>query len=157
MRILVVSDSHGDVHMLRRVIAHQRKAEVVIHLGDGEDDLFQIKPQFPEKMFLQVRGNCDWGSELPSAEEFMVNGVRIFYTHGHVYNAKMTDYDMIYAANLRKANILLYGHTHWAREYYTDGLYVLNPGSVKGYGGSFGTIEITDKGILTNIISTDCV
>ena len=157
MRILVVSDSHGDVHMLRKVIAHQRKAEIVIHLGDGENDLLEIKPHFPEKMFLQVRGNCDFGSRQPVGETFLVSGVRIFYTHGHIYSVKQRDDEILAAAHARKADILLYGHTHRAEERYQDGMYIVNPGSVRGYGGSFAVIEITDRGILTNIIRTDCV
>ena len=65
MRILVVSDSHGSAYGLRRAIMAQPKAEVVIHLGDGEDDVARVKNLFPEKMFLSVKGNCDLGSQLP--------------------------------------------------------------------------------------------
>ena len=65
MRILVVSDSHGNDGNLRRAILAQPKAEVVIHLGDGEEELLRAKRSFPEKMFLAVRGNCDWGSACP--------------------------------------------------------------------------------------------
>ena len=39
MRILVVSDSHGNDANLRRAILAQPTAEVVIHLGDGEEEL----------------------------------------------------------------------------------------------------------------------
>ena len=63
MRILVVSDTHGNDSSLRRAILAQPKAEVVIHLGDGEEELLRAKRAFPEKMFLAVRGNCDLGSD----------------------------------------------------------------------------------------------
>ena len=43
MRILVVSDSHGNDGNLRRAILAQPKAEVVIHLGDGEEELLRAK------------------------------------------------------------------------------------------------------------------
>ena len=43
MRILVVSDSHGNDSSLRRAILAQPKAEVVIHLGDGEEELLRAK------------------------------------------------------------------------------------------------------------------
>ena len=59
MRILVVSDTHGNDSSLRRAILAQPKAEVVIHLGDGEEEVQRARGSFPEKMFLQVRGNCD--------------------------------------------------------------------------------------------------
>ena len=34
-----------------------------------------------------------------------------------------------------------------------DGMYVMNPGSCHGYGATYGIIDISDKGILTNIAS----
>ena len=74
MRILVVSDTHGNDAGLRRALLAQPKAEVVIHLGDGEDELQRAKRSFPEKMFLAVRGNCDMASSLPPEGE---------YTRGH--------------------------------------------------------------------------
>ena len=52
MRILVVSDTHGDEYGLCQTILAQPKAEVVIHLGDGQQDLELQKARFPEKMFL---------------------------------------------------------------------------------------------------------
>ena len=85
MRILVVSDSHGNDGNLRRAILAQPKAEVVIHLGDGEEEWARAKRSFPEKMFLGVRGNCDFASSLPPAGEFTADGVKIFYTHGHCH------------------------------------------------------------------------
>lgn len=152
MRILVVSDSHGDEAGLYEVIASQPKAEVVIHLGDGERDVEAQKYRFPDKMFLQVRGNCDWGSQLPAVGEYLIDGVRIFYTHGHVYQVKYGTYDFEHAARQRKANIALYGHTHMAEAVYRDGLYIMNPGSLRGSYGSYGIIDITPQGIVTNII-----
>ena len=152
MRILVVSDTHGDEYGLCQTILAQPKAEVVIHLGDGQQDLELQKARFPEKMFLQVRGNCDWGSKLPSTGNCLVEGVRIFYTHGHVYDVKYGTYDFERAARERKANIALYGHTHRSEEVYRDGLYILNPGSLHGSYGTYGIIDITPQGIVTNII-----
>lgn len=31
-------------------------------------------------------------------------------------------------------------------------MYVMNPGSIHGYMGSYGIIDIVDKGIITNIV-----
>ena len=152
MRILVVSDSHRNVDMLRKILLVQPQAEIVIHLGDGEDDLALLKPGFPEKMFLQVRGNCDWGSNLPYSNVYTAEGVKIFYTHGHLYNVKGGLYSAVCAAREQKAQVLLFGHTHQALTDYEDGLYIMNPGSA-GYGApSYGTLDITPQGIVTNIV-----
>ena len=152
MRILVVSDSHGSAYGLRRAIMAQPKAEVVIHLGDGEDDVARVKNLFPEKMFLSVKGNCDLGSQLPPTGEFTVEGVKIFYTHGHLYGVKSGFYTLECAAREKKAQVALFGHTHNAFEDYADGLYLLNPGSLSGWEPSYGTVDITPQGIVTNVV-----
>lgn len=152
MRILVVSDSHGNKKKLRKVIMAQPKAELVIHLGDGEEDLNSVKPDFPQKMFLQVQGNCDFGSKLPVMEEFTIDGYKIFYTHGHHYNVKFGDFQLVEAARSRKADIVLYGHTHIKASYYDNGLYVINPGALTGYAKSYATIDIEKGAIVPNII-----
>lgn len=153
MRILVVSDSHGNDANLRRALLAQPKAEVVIHLGDGEEETARAKPSFPEKTFLQVRGNCDWGSSLPTAGEFDAEGVRIFFTHGHLYGVKSGLYTAVCAARERKARVLLFGHTHSPLTDYDDGLYILNPGSLNGWRPTYGTVDVTPQGVVTNVIN----
>ncbi len=152
MRILVTSDTHGDAASLRQAILAQPQADVVIHLGDGENDVEQAKRSFPDKMFLQVRGNCDWASQLPTVGEYEAEGVRIFYTHGHLYGVKSGDYQLISAARERKAQVALFGHTHLAREDYEDGLYLMNPGRLSGWEASYGILDITPQGIVTNVV-----
>lgn len=152
MRILVVSDTHRDRYALQTAILKQPKAEVVIHLGDGEEEATQMKADFPEKMFLQVRGNCDWNSLLPVEGLRNIGGKNIFYTHGYTYNVKYGTYEIISAARERKANVLLFGHTHNAVTEYSNGLYIMNPGSLSGSRGTYGVLDITDAGIVTNIL-----
>lgn len=153
MRILVVSDSHGTDTYLRQALLAQPTAEVVIHLGDGAEEFSRLKTSFADKMFLQVRGNCDWCSPLPDRGIFETEGAKIFYTHGHVYGVKSGLYTAVCAAREQKANILLYGHTHMPVTDYDDGLYILNPGSISGYKPSYGTVDITPQGIVTNVIT----
>ena len=152
MRILVVSDTHGNDAGLRRALLAQPKAEVVIHLGDGEEEVQRARGSFPEKMFLQVRGNCDWGSSLPVVGEYTVDGVKIFYTHGHLYGVKSGFYTLECAAREKKAQVALFGHTHNAFADYADGLHLLNPGSLSGWEPSYGTVDITPQGIVTNVV-----
>ncbi len=157
MRILVVSDTHGNADNLRRAILAQPQAEIVIHLGDGEEETNLIKRSFPEKMFLQVRGNCDWGSSLPVKGEYTVEEesgrrCKIFYTHGHLYNVKSGLYNIVCAAREEKADVLLFGHTHEAMTDYEDGLYLMNPGSLKGWKPSYGILDVTPQGIVTNLM-----
>lgn len=154
MRILVVSDTHGDLRTLMKAVNAQPSAEVIIHCGDGDEQVQYLKDTIKDKMIVGVRGNCDWCSSLPSKEILSVCGKRIFITHGHLYNAKVGLYNIMCAAREEKADILLFGHTHNAMTYYEDGLYVMNPGSCSGYMASYGYIDITDKGeIVINTVT----
>lgn len=152
MRILVISDTHGDVYSLRQALISQSSAEMVFHLGDGAQDLMDLRSSFPEKMFIQIRGNGDWGSSFPYDEEIDIEGVKIFATHGHLQQVKLGDWELLSAARRRKANIVLYGHTHMPDNRYEEGLYILNPGSLHGYDGTYGYIDITKQGIVTNVV-----
>lgn len=152
MRILVVSDTHRDYNALRQAVLAQPNAEVVIHLGDGADEAADVKYLFPEKTFYQVRGNCDWGSALSAVGSVTLEGKKIFYTHGHGYNVKYGLYELKAAARAQKANIVLFGHTHRALAEFEDGLYLMNPGSLSGGTASYGIIDITKAGIVTNIL-----
>ena len=152
MRILVVADTHRDAFALRAAILKQPKAEVVIHLGDGVEEAADARDSFRDRMFLIVRGNCDWGSTLPAEGLARLAGKNIFYTHGYTYNVKYGMYEVVEAARSRKADILLFGHTHEAVTEYRDGLYVMNPGSLHGSRGTYGIVDITPAGIVTNIL-----
>lgn len=154
MRILVTSDTHGDSARLRRAVLAQPQAEAVIHLGDGAEEAEQVRRAFLKKAFYQVKGNCDWGSSLPDEAELDLEGVKIFYTHGHLYGVKSGDGAVLAEAGKRGAQVLLFGHTHQARADYQDGLYILNPGRLSGYEPSYGTIDITPQGIVLNIVKT---
>ena len=153
MRILVVSDTHGDFNSLNLALAAQPNADMIIHCGDGSAQYDYLKEAIRDKTVVGVRGNCDWTSELPPTELVEAAGKRIFVTHGHLYNAKFTLMQLEYAAREKKADILLFGHTHQALTEYHDGLYLMNPGSCHGYYATYGYIDITDKGdIVTNIV-----
>lgn len=153
MRILVVSDSHGRWGALSNAIMAQPTAEVVIHLGDGSDDLERLRSYYPERMMVGVSGNCDYygGDRYPAENVLRFAGKSIFYTHGHTYRVKSGDSLVEQAARARGADICLYGHTHTAMSTYRDGLYIMNPGSIahpRGDGPTCGIIDITDAGVV---------
>lgn len=153
MKILVVSDTHGDFNSLMRAVKAQPEAEVIVHCGDGDEQVQLLKDTYKDKMIVGVRGNCDWNSFLPPTETLNILGKRIFITHGHLYNVKTGLYRIMCAAREQGADILLYGHTHIAMNTFEDGLYMINPGSCHGYMASYGILEITENGdVLANIV-----
>lgn len=154
LRIVVVSDTHGNFARLDDVVLEQPRADLFIHLGDGEEDVDEVKHLHPGKKFLAVAGNCDFASHLPFDGETVMCGKRIFYTHGHRYSVKSGLTSVIAQAKSRGADVLLFGHTHQPLTSYEDGLYLLNPGSL-GHPpdgrATYGYIDITDAGIVTGV------
>ncbi|MBR1482841.1 MAG: metallophosphoesterase [Ruminococcus sp.] len=156
MRILVLSDTHGDFYSMMKAIDATADAEVIIHCGDGREQIETLIEKFPEKQIIAVRGNCDWGSRFPDVQTAEVAGKTIFVTHGNLYQVKFSPYQLICAGRENHADIVCFGHTHCAMTDYEDGMYILNPGSCHGYGATFGVIDITPKGeIVTNIVKVD--
>ncbi len=150
MQILVVSDSHGDFNTLNKLIRTKPKAEVVIFCGDGVEDFMEVKKNYPDKMFIGVRGNCDWGSQLPNIEIVTIAGKKIYITHGHIQNVKYYLDGLKNAAREQNADIALYGHTHEANIEHDDGLWIMNPGCVHRSERSYGLIDIQNGEILMN-------
>lgn len=152
MRLLITSDTHRDTNSLEKSIKEQPKAEIVIHLGDIVDDVEIVKYKFPQKMFIQVKGNCDFNSDLPLYKDFTLENTKFFITHGHIYNVKFDINSVCMAAREKNANILLFGHTHIPFETYEENLHIMNPGSLTGINGTYGIIDIEKNGIVKNII-----
>lgn len=155
LRIVVLSDTHGNTSRLEKVIFQQPKADCFIHLGDGQRDMEEVMAGFPGKDYRSVAGNCDFAAVGPDEDELVAAGKRIFFTHGHRYFVKGGPSRIIAEAVNRHADILLYGHTHVAVAEYDDGLYVMNPGSLGMPDNgmpTYGVIDITPAGIVTNIV-----
>ena len=144
MKILVMSDSHSSIRLMR--LAVQRvKPDAIVHLGDYFDDGEIIQEEFPHIRFYQVPGNCDRYRCPPSASEILIMpvcGVNLYMTHGHRHQVKTHLGMLLRDARASKVDAVLYGHTHVPNCYQEpDGLWVLNPGSC-GYGG--GTVAVID-------------
>jgi putative phosphoesterase len=155
MRIVVISDTHKKYLNLEYIISKENKADLFIHLGDGENEASQFAEVLKDK-FIFVRGNNDFASIYPSEGEIIAEGKRIFFTHGHNYQVKYGFDRIIAKAKSNKADILLFGHTHQAMRDYQDGLYIMNPGSAGLYSQgapSYGVVEISRAGVVLTIVN----
>lgn len=137
LKCLIFSDSHGGaLHRMRRVLEMHADAEVVFFLGDGLSEAESLRAQYPERMFLFVRGNCDFSPLSPVEETDFITleGVPIVFTHGHIYDAKFSYHGLCALAASRGAKICLFGHTHAPTEqYHAEGdppFTLFNPGSI---------------------------
>ncbi len=152
MRILVVSDIHGNGRALAKAVEQQPEARTVLFLGDGLRQAEDAADRYPDRTFYMVPGNCDLASTLPPVRQETFGGRRFYFTHGHVYDVKYGLYRLEMAARQAEAQVVLFGHTHSPFEDYVDGLYMLNPGSL-GYGGTYGYVDVTPGGVMTGIVS----
>lgn len=157
MRIIVVSDTHGNYQALEDIIERNKPVDIIIHLGDGEREMDNIRALYPDMKAYQVAGNCDYMSVEQSEIVVRVGRYRIFACHGHSLGVKSSLEPLKSRAKAYGAKIALYGHTHCRFENYEDGLYIMNPGSAScprdGKRPSYGFIDITDTGVVTNTVS----
>ena len=149
-RILVLSDSHGNVNNMVTAVGRLRP-DMIIHLGDCWADAEQLHRKFPMTIMEQVPGNCDCRQDIPE-RILLIEGKKILICHGHTFNVKAGYLNLEYAAEERKVDAALFGHTHQAMTEYRGGLYLMNPGSLSGPSGTYGIIDLTPAGIVTNIL-----
>lgn len=146
MRILVTSDSHRSVTCLRRILELHSEADLLVFLGDGLSDLDLVKSAFGEKPIVTVRGNNDFYDQSPDETAFTADGKTVFCAHGHTRYVKYGLSELLSAAAERKAEIVLYGHTHAPFVGYEDGVHILCPGAVCA--GDYGIVDITKAGVV---------
>ena len=132
MKVLVLSDSHGAVHFLRRILETESEAEIVFFLGDGLGDIEKVKPHYPEKKFICVKGNNDFYFQENREAYKYIDGVTIMACHGDAFGVRSTLRELINKTASVRGNLALYGHTH-QRNLYIDastGIFAVNPGAV---------------------------
>ncbi len=147
LRLLVLSDSHGDYISLKMAIEGTSDVDCIVFLGDGADDLEKIRESIFNKKVIAVRGNCDsiLCNNPPLIVEDMA-GIKVYCTHGYAEKVKFGIQILQTQARSYGASLALYGHTHTPFTGYDDGLYIMNPGSVRE--NSCGVADITPNGIL---------
>lgn len=127
MRILVMSDTHGEVNSIDQVRQHVGSVDAVFHCGDSELDVNHTSLQSA----LVVRGNCDWDSSFPEEVFAEINGVKIFMAHGHLLQVKSTMLPISYRAQELRADVVLFGHSHLLGTEQIEGTVFVNPGSLE--------------------------
>ena len=129
MRILVMSDTHGDLKNAQKAIEKSGKLDMVIHLGDiiGQDEQLKEMCDCPVKI---VKGNGDFYTENKPVEVIALDKNKIFATHGHQYAVDWGLDRLCYAAQEQGCNIAMYGHTHIPDVSYNGGVTLINPGSI---------------------------
>ena len=129
MKLLIFSDSHGNVANMEDAVRLERP-DRVLHLGDLARDAEALQEKFPDLSMTCVPGNCDGRRpDLPEERAFTLEGVKIFMAHGHTYHVKEGLWAVERAARAAGAGLLCFGHTHEALCEFKNGMWVVNPGA----------------------------
>ena len=132
MKILVLSDSHGNMDNMVQAVEREQPA-MIFHLGDCWRDGMRLHKWFPELPFEQVPGNCDFRS-LEAAEKLLFLGdKRVLLCHGHTYGVKQSLTAAGLAAEDQNLDLFLFGHTHKPLVDMRGKTLFLNPGSIGDY------------------------
>ena len=150
MRILIVSDTHKSHNNLEKVLEETGHIDMLIHLGDveGREDYIEALASCPVHV---ICGNNDFFSDLPREEEFFIDGLHVFITHGHGYCVGLGEERLKEEARGRGADIVMYGHTHMPALTIEEDLVTLNPGSIayprqKGRKPSYIIMDVDKNG-----------
>ncbi len=151
MKLLVLSDSHGSVSRVDRILSMHKDADMVVFAGDGLRDLERFESII--RCPIYVKGNCDMfcSEDVPVIRQFYAEDKKVLLLHGHTQNVKSTLTYLESTAAANRDDIVIFGHTHEPLE-RTCALdnggyrYFFNPGSVRE--GSFGIILVKKGSVL---------
>ena len=139
-KILVLSDSHGNLQKLQKIIDVEWPFDHLIHCGDGVGDLEDVV--FPEKVFqTKVSGNVDTVrfSGMDRFDYNEIGGLQFVVVHGDIFNVKADLSEIRNFAIKEDVGLICFGHTH--SQYLENGFPVLfNPGAVNE--GMYGVVEV---------------
>lgn len=155
MKLLIMSDTHGDAEVIERVRSYYPEADAVVHCGDSELPYDHQALKGIER----VRGNCDRGTAFPEEKVFQVGDTTVFATHGHLFNVKSTILSLTYRAKELGADICCFGHSHvLGAEMINDTLFI-NPGSLLKPRGlkekTFVVVDIEKDSYVMNCYTDD--
>lgn len=146
MKILLLSDTHGELEETKQVINRYPKMEYYIHLGDIG---FPLKELY---RFQVVAGNHDHELTLPYERILEIEQRRVLCIHGNLFDDETvkevlamhsidteqimeicmtTLYHKLCAyAKEKGCDTLFFGHTHHQVDIEIEGVRLINPGSV---------------------------
>jgi len=157
MKILVLSDTHGYLVHAREVLRRiGDQMDMVFHCGDMDMDAMTLAEEFPELPFHFVKGNNEYMSQSPREKMVCVKGKRFLLTHGHKQRVHWDFNTIGYWAEEKRANAVVFGHTHRPFCQQNGKVFLFNPGSISmprdGVLPTFGILEMDENGILRGSI-----
>ncbi len=140
LKIIVISDSHGNTVKLGRIIRRESPFDYLFHCGDGAGDLIHVDVP-AGTVVVRVCGNVDMARNL-DAERLVVmpvGPVTVMAAHGDQFYVNYGYEAIEREGRSRNADIVLFGHTHAAYHGGTKPV-LFNPGPATN--GKYGLIYV---------------
>ena len=157
MKILIFSDSHGDVDIMCDVV-EKENPDMIIHLGDSIADAEQLNNKYPDIKMIKVLGGIDSQKEDEEWIQYTeICGKRFMVTHGQKFFEETTVYCKaqqnmwLYSGN---SDVILYGHMHEPFINCCEGKWIMCPGRIGrnaeggGINPKYGILKINKSGTL---------
>jgi putative phosphoesterase len=140
MKIVVASDNHRDLTLLKRIVQLHSDADLFLHAGDSGLDEREIEP------FLTVKGNQDFLVKN-NYRILELGSIRIYLMHGHRTFLSLNRLEALAREN--NCQIIIHGHTHVPYYRLVNGIHILCPGSLRyprsRRGTTYALILINDE------------
>lgn len=154
MKILLLSDTHGDLNRVFRITEKLTDIDLILHCGDYQYDAELLEDSLDIPV-ISVRGNCD--SNTREDKEIIETPYgKLLLTHG---NWEFVDFkydNLLYMAEENGCFAACFGHTHTACTEEIDGIHLINPGSLTeprdGSGGTYAILNCTEDDFYADII-----
>lgn len=133
MKVLVISDTHGNIENAKYILEKVMPSgvEAVLHCGDYISDARLLQKVYPQLEIYGVYGNCDVGFGGAYSDVVTLEGVSIYMSHGHKYGVKWGEYEeVVIDALAHQAKVAICGHSHEAYLKKERGVLIMNPGSL---------------------------
>lgn len=152
MRILVISDTHGNYPLALRACDQAEPLHAVIHLGDGGNDADLLSLVLGSDP-IRVAGNCDSGVAAPRELIWECEGKRLLLVHGDRYGVKSGLGRLEQRGIEAGVDVVLFGHTHCATITTLSGILFVNPGTLMRsvFQTTFAILEISPDNITAHI------
>ncbi|WP_208560433.1 metallophosphoesterase family protein [Marinilactibacillus kalidii] len=157
MKLLAVSDNHGDSYLMEEILSiYSEQINVWVHCGDSE--FSEQNPLW--QSYYTVKGNMDRTNAFPDSRVEQFYDHKLLIAHGHLHNVKSSFEDLKKEAEKVDAQFVFYGHTHIPRVDKVDNIYFINPGSLtqpRGpiNKGSYAILDIEGSTGEVNFYDTD--
>lgn len=137
MKILIMSDNHGDVLTIEQVMEQHKDIRYIFHCGD-------YCSSHKNDYLIRVQGNCDY-EEISHEKIVELDGLRFLIVHGHLFSRVNLVTQLAQYAKTKNCDVVCFGHIHRRVFEVIDGITLINPGSLSyNYDGTTPGYAIFD-------------